>query len=93
MSQSQLEQLKYLFEAVQYNYDLPDNFIVVVNPLEEIEIYNQRLTKMSLPGRFGMYKSTKKDAEEKLDIDPEDPPFNPNPRKVDPNHKVRDIFG
>lgn len=48
---------------------------------------------MSLPGRFGMYKSKKEDAEEKLDIDPEDPPFNPNQRQMDPNHKVRGIFG
>ena len=88
-----MEQMEYLFEAVKYNHDLPDNFITIVNPLEEIDLYNQRLTKMSLPGRFGMYKSKKEDAEEKLDIDPEDPPFNPSPRQVDPSHKVRGIFG
>jgi hypothetical protein len=51
--------MEYLFEAVKYNHDLPNNFITIVNPLEEIDLYNQRLTKMSLPGRFGMYKSKK----------------------------------
>lgn len=50
-------------------------------------------TQLTLPQRFGLYKTPTKGVPKTTTIELDDPPFNPSPRQVDSNHKVRNIFG
>lgn len=48
--------------------------------------------KLTLPHRFGMYRTPTKDVPRITDIEIDEPPFEPTERTSDPNHKVRNIF-
>ena len=50
-----------------------------------------QMTQMTLPNRFGMYK-TQKTFQRETQVEIEIPPFKPDDAQRDPNHKYRGIF-
>ena len=96
MTQNLLDQMKSLVDAVKSNHNLQGSFITCVNPMDEMRMYMDRTACLTLPHRFGMYKSLKHNAkfdkEMKLD-DPNKQADSSSSSLVDnPNHKRRSIF-
>lgn len=70
-----------------------DNEVEVEGEGDDVESGDVlKTTQLTLPQRFGMYKTPTKDVPKTTQIELDDPPFNPSPRQLDPNHKVRGIF-
>ena len=93
LSPSKERQLLSLMKAVKSNHDIQgSNFRLIVTPTKEIEEYKQRITQMSLPKRFGMYK-TSKTYQPKTKTEVEIPEPNPDSEYTPPEgHKTRPIF-
>ena len=87
-----------LARAVRYNHKLPAVMckIDIDDVEQELENYGCKTTQLTLPQRFGMYKTPTKDVPKFTDIELEDPPFFPDSTSSqfarNPNHKVRSIF-
>lgn len=97
LSPSQKRQLNSLVRAVKSNNNIEGGkFKVTVKPKDEMAKYKERTAKLSLPARFGLYKTPTKDVPKFTDIELEDPPFLPDSTSSrfarNPNHKVRSIF-
>ena len=60
-------QMNLLAKAVRFNHDKSGKFKVMVTPDKEIEKYESRITQLTLPARFGMYKPQVKDVPEDVD--------------------------
>lgn len=83
-------------KAVKFNHNISDGTkfkIKVKNIQAEIEEYSHRVAKLSLPNRFGMYKTPAKAKAEKIeDLELEEPSTEEHEVIPDPNHKKRGIF-
>jgi hypothetical protein len=69
----------------------------MVNPEYEIENYQTGMTQLTLPHRFGLYKTPTKDVPKTTEIELENPEDNfidstSSRMTKNPNHKVRGIF-
>lgn len=87
-----LKKMSDLVKAVRFNHDKSGKLRAVVNQEKEIEKYMLAITQLSLPHRFGMYKTLKNNAKKKkikLKVPKTDIP---DEHQSDPNHKVRPIF-
>ena len=74
MSHSQIRQLKSLVKAIKSNRGIEDGkFKVTVNPIKEMEQYKERITQLTLPHRFGMYKTPTRGVPKTTEIELEDP--------------------
>ena len=84
-----------LTRAVRFNHKIPNvKFKLFSGDAEsELEKYSYKATQLTLPHRFGLAKTPTKDVPKTTPIELDDPPFNPSPRQMDSNHKVRGIFG
>ena len=94
-----IKRLKLLAKAIRFNHDKSGSFKVMVDPDHEIDLYKQRITQLTLPARFGMYK-TPRNFPEKTPVDVEDPisqssssSSNIPDSSKDSSHKTRPIFG
>ena len=94
--QQKLEETKKLVKAIKFNHDIPDGrtFRIKVKDVEkELDEYEHRAAKLSLPHRFGMYKTPAKAKAEKIeDLELEEPSTEEHEVIPDPNHKKRGIF-
>lgn len=90
-----LDELNLLIKAVRYNHNKGNKpFNAIVNPDVEIELYQSRIARLSLPHRFGMYKSLPNNARP-MDIELEEPgkmPDSTSHGNQNPNHRKRGIF-
>ena len=89
-----MNNLFLLLKAVKYNHNKGTGRIKAkVNPETEIERYQYRITKLSLPHRFGMYRPSK--SMKRFDSEIELDGLNIVPKMDsadDPSHKFRSIF-
>ena len=98
--QQRIEETNKLVKALRYNYktlsERPSFRMKVKHPDKELERYEQRVAKLSLPQRFGMYKTKVQQAEdapkEKLETPPTEAANEEKIAEKNPNHKVRSIF-
>lgn len=87
-----------LTRAVRFNHKLSDVTckIDIVSVEQELEQYSCKASQLTLPARFGMYKTPTKDVPKTTEIELEDPPFSPDSTSSrlakNPNHKIRSIF-
>lgn len=93
----ELTELKSIAKAVRVNHEKGDSDIkCILNPERELEMYNMGITRLTLPHRFGMFKTPTKDVPKFTDVQLEDPPFHPESTSSrlagNPDHKVRPIF-
>lgn len=90
----EMERMQLVSKAIKFNHPEERNGInAIVNVDEEIKNYQARITKLSLPYRFGMYKPQIKNVQEVMD-DETTSPDGETPSVPDgPNHKTRKIFG
>lgn len=63
-----MERLSTLLKAVRFNHDKEGDLRAIVSLDKEIEKYESRITQLTLPARFGMYKPQVKDVPVK-DVD------------------------
>ena len=100
LESQKMKQMFDLAKAIRFNHDKSGSFKVMVDPDHEIDLYKQRITQLTLPARFGMYK-TPRNFPEKTPVDVEDPTSQsssssssnlPDSSK-DSSHKTRPIFG
>jgi hypothetical protein len=85
-----------LQKAIQFNHDKNGTFKVMVNPDKELDKYHNRITQLTLPNRFGMYREQIKNVKPKTPTNVE----TPKNKEIDssssilnnPNHKARSIF-
>ena len=96
---SDIKRLKLLAKSIRFNHDKGEggSFNAIVNPDKEIEHYEMGATQLTLPQRFGMYKTPTKDVPKFTDIKLEDPSSTLDSTsssilEKNPNHKVRGIF-
>ena len=92
---SDIKRMKLLAKAIRFNHDKTGKLNVMVDPDYEIEQYRQRIAKLSLPNRFGMYRPLSKEKTPlKTQVDIEEPTEQQldSTYAPDPNHKRRDIF-
>lgn len=97
LTSSQSRQITSLIKAVKTNHGIgKGRYVIRVKPSEEIKKYKERITQLSLPHRFGMYKSLKKGMNKRTDIELEIPTIQDNTDgpggNNKPNHKRRCIF-
>lgn len=93
-----IEQMTLLEKSIRFNHDKDDKFVVMVDPDYEIENYQTGMTQLTLPHRFGMYKTPTKDVPKTTEIELEEPKDSfidstSSRLAKNPNHKVRGIFG
>ena len=95
-----IDELKELSKAVKFNHNISGNgsFSLSVYSEEELERYKVGMTQLTLPQRFGMYKTPTKDVPKTTKIELEEPKNNfvdstSSILAKNPNHKVRGIFG
>ena len=87
-----------LTRAVRFNHKISDiKYKLFLDNVDgELEAYSCKTSKLTLPHRFGMYKTPIKDVPKTIEIELEDPPFNVSEAlsimERNPNHKVRGIF-
>ena len=84
--------IKYHIDAIKFNAKKSGNFKVICNMNNQLEKYESRIAKLSLPLKFGMYKPSKSMEKVSEDIELEDLDVLPQRREIDPDHKVRKIF-
>ena len=93
---SDIKRMKLLAKAIRFNHNKTGKLNVMVDPDYEIENYKNGMTQLTLPHRFGLYKTPTKDVPKTTEIELEDPPFNMDSTSSilanNPNHKVRNIF-
>jgi hypothetical protein len=93
---SDIKRMKLLAKAIRFNHNKTGKLNVMVDPDYEIEKYQIGMTQLTLPHRFGMYKTPTKDVPKRTEVELEDPPFNVSEAlsilERNPNHKVRGIF-
>lgn len=96
LSSSQSRQLSSLIKAVKFNHNIgKGRYVIRVKPSEEIKNYKERITKLSLPNRFGMYRPLSKEKvpfKTKVDIEEPTEQQLDSTYVPDPNHKRRGIF-
>ena len=92
--EQETKEIETLFSAMRFNHNKENSNSVkcLVNPDKEIKHYGLGPTQLTLPHRFGMYKTPTKDAKKTTQLDVEVPEFEPTERNANPNHKVRNIF-
>lgn len=93
----ELQELTDLANAVRFNHNKDDfDLKCILNPDRELKKYSTGITQLTLPHRFGLYKTPTKDVPKTTEIELEDPPFFPDSTSSrlarNPNHKVRSIF-
>jgi len=93
----ELAELKSIAKAVRVNHEKGDSDIkCILNPDKELEVYNTGITQLTLPHRFGLYKTPTKNISKFTALELDDPPFLPDSTSSrlarNPNHKVRGIF-
>ena len=72
---NELEELENLANAVRFNHDILDveNVDMRIDPYWELETHSTKITQLTLPHRFGMYKAVSKGASIKTKTDLEEP--------------------
>ena len=68
-----IKQMNLLAKAICFNHDKDGNFHVMVNPDYEIANYQTGMTQLTLPQRFGLYRTPTKDVPKTTEIELEDP--------------------
>lgn len=93
---NRISMMKNIVKAVSFNHDKDGQFKAVLDPDKELTHYDTGITQLTLPHRFGLYKTPTKDIPKTTKVDLEDPPFFPDSTSSrlarNPNHKVRSIF-
>lgn len=87
--------IKYHIDAIKFNAKKSGNFKVICNMNNQLEKYESRIAKLSLPHRFGMYKSLKNNAKVDDSVELETPKTQIDSTYsslTNPNHKIRSIF-
>lgn len=92
-----MRKLNELKKSIRFNHDIGNEKCkVIVNPDNERKHYGTGAAQLTLPHRFGLYKTPTKNVPKKTKIELEDPTFNiggkPSILERNPNHKVRSIF-
>ena len=89
---------RVLARALKHNHSMESESFAMSNvfPFKEIMRYLnpiENVTQLTLPHRFGMYKTPTKGFNKTTEVELEDPPFNlDSTYSTLANHKVRDIF-
>ena len=68
-----IEQMTLLEKSIRFNHDKDGKFVVMVDPDHEIENYQTGMTQLTLPHRFGLYKTPTKDVPKTTEIELDDP--------------------
>lgn len=93
---NRISMMKNIVKATSFNHDKDGQFKAVLDPDKELTHYDTGITQLTLPHRFGLYKTPTKDIPKTTKVDLEDPPFFPDSTSSrfarNPNHKVRSIF-
>ena len=71
----ELEEIQTLATAIRYNHDIGDfqSIDMAINPEWEMENYNLKITQLTLPHRFGMYREQMRGVPIKTPVEVEDP--------------------
>ena len=95
----EIDRLRKLPKAIKFNHnkDSVGSFKAKVNTDKEIEHYEMGPTQLTLPQRFGLYRTPTKDVPKTTEIELEDPSEHfidstSSRLAKNPNHKVRGIF-
>lgn len=95
------DDMKKLFElpkAIRFNHNLSASgkLKAIANSNKELDNYEVGITQLTLPQRFGLYKTPTKGVPKTTKVDLENPPSFPDSASSqlaeNPNHKVRSIF-
>lgn len=91
-----VQNIKKIIGSVRFNFDRRIGMMkIVCNKDNQIEKYEHRITQLTLPHRFGMYKNLK-NAKKVKPIELETPTIQDNTDgpggNHNPNHKRRSIF-
>ena len=70
---SDIKRMKLLAKAIRFNHEKTEKLNVMVNPDYEIANYQTGMTQLTLPHRFGMYKTPTKDVTKTTEIELDDP--------------------
>ena len=93
---NRISMMKDISKAVSFNHDKDGQFKAILDADKELNHYDVGITQLTLPQRFGLYKTPKKDIPKVTEVELDDPPFNPDSTSSrlarNPNHKVRSIF-
>ena len=87
-----------LTRAVRFNHEISDikSKVFIDSVEQELNDYSCKISKLTLPQRFGLYRTPTKDTPKITEVELEDPPFLPDSTSSrlasNPNHKVRSIF-
>lgn len=57
LEKAEFDKLKEVFTAIKFNHNIEGKVSGSYNVDEELEKYRTRITQMTLPNRFGMYKT------------------------------------
>lgn len=92
-----LRKLNELKKSIRFNHDIGNEKCkVIVNPDKERKNYGTGATQLTLPHRFGMYKTPMKDVPKITKTELEDPMSKIGDMSSilerNPDHKVRGIF-
>ena len=97
---NRVEQTNMLVKAVKFNHDYGSSMKCIVNPEKELEAYDQRITQLTLPNRFGMYReqvrnvptTTPTKVEQPADKDISELDSSSSSILANEGHKLRGIF-
>ena len=88
--------VKHHIDIINFNAQKSGNFKVICNMDNQLEKYESRIVRLSLPHRFGMYKTQMdmpKTTEVELDTPCEEPMEDSTIEREDgKTHRVRGIF-
>lgn len=97
MSEEKSKELDELIEAVKFNYNIRENNFILEAfvPEEELDLYRSRITHLTLPRRFGMYKTQTKNVkakEESFEAEEPETTIDKDYMETNKDHRIRPIF-